>query len=52
AFDKNYDIVFLEDATATDTEEMHKATLLNIEYGWGIVTTVKNTIKWLSTIKS
>ncbi|KAF0463777.1 isochorismatase hydrolase [Gigaspora margarita] len=47
AFDKNYDIVFIEDATATDTQEMHEATLLNIGYGFGIVTTVKNTIEWL-----
>ncbi|CAG8785941.1 17907_t:CDS:2, partial [Racocetra persica] len=45
AFDKNYDIVFLKDTTATNTKEMHKAILLNIGYGWGIVTTVKNTIK-------
>ncbi|CAG8537407.1 3248_t:CDS:2 [Gigaspora margarita] len=49
AFDENYNIVFLEDATATDTKEMHKATLLNIGYGWGIVATVDHTIKWLST---
>ncbi|CAG8504940.1 11254_t:CDS:2 [Scutellospora calospora] len=49
AFDENYDIVFLEDATATDTKEMHEAALLNIGYGWGIVTTVNNTTKWLST---
>ncbi|CAG8803932.1 10686_t:CDS:2, partial [Gigaspora rosea] len=48
AFDENYDIVFIEDATATDTQEMHEATLLNIGYGYGIVTTVKNTIEWLS----
>ncbi|RIB07937.1 isochorismate hydrolase [Gigaspora rosea] len=45
AFDENYDIVFIEDATATD---MHEATLLNIGYGYGVVTTVKNTIEWLS----
>ncbi|RIB04875.1 hypothetical protein C2G38_2048063 [Gigaspora rosea] len=48
AFDENYDIVFIEDATASDTQEMHEATLLNIGYGYGIVTTVKNTIEWLS----
>ncbi|CAG8726272.1 25661_t:CDS:2, partial [Gigaspora margarita] len=48
AFDENYDIVFIKDATATDTQEMHEATLLNIGYGYGIVTTVKNTIEWLS----
>ncbi|CAG8698364.1 5345_t:CDS:2, partial [Racocetra persica] len=45
AFDENHDIVFLEDATAVDTKEMHEAALLNIGYGWGIVTTVNNTTK-------
>ncbi|CAG8776199.1 22237_t:CDS:2 [Dentiscutata erythropus] len=50
AFNENYDIVFLEDTTAVDTKEMHQATLLNIGYGWGIVTTVNNTAEWLSTL--
>ncbi|CAG8706003.1 20146_t:CDS:2, partial [Dentiscutata erythropus] len=48
-FDKNYDIVFLEDTTAADNKEMHQATLLNLRYGWGIVTTINNTVEWLST---
>ncbi|KAF0345978.1 isochorismatase hydrolase [Gigaspora margarita] len=41
----------LSDATATDTKEMHEASLLNIGFGWGIVTTVNNTVEWLSTMK-
>jgi len=39
AFVKNYDITFLSDGTATSSEDMHRATLLNIGFAVGRVLT-------------
>ncbi|GAB4823256.1 hypothetical protein N2152v2_010302 [Parachlorella kessleri] len=39
AFVKNYDVTFLSDGTATSSEEMHRATLLNIGVAFGRVLT-------------
>jgi len=47
AFDKNYDIIFLKDATATENQKMHEATLLNMEYGWAKIATVTDVNEWL-----
>ncbi|RGB40746.1 Isochorismatase-like protein [Rhizophagus diaphanus] len=46
-FDQDYNIVFLKDATVTENEEMHKATLLNLEYGVAKIATVTEVIEWL-----
>ncbi len=35
----NFDIAFLRDGTATCSEEMHQATLLNVAAGFGRVLT-------------
>ena len=39
AFVQNFDIVFLSDGTATSSEEMHAASLLNIGFAFGRVVT-------------
>ena len=39
AFVKNYNIPFLSDGTATSSEEMHRATLLNMGFAFGRVLT-------------
>ncbi|PKY41479.1 Isochorismatase hydrolase [Rhizophagus irregularis] len=49
-FDKNYDIVFIKDATATENQKMHEATLLNMEYGWAKIVTAIDVIEWLAHI--
>uniref|UniRef100_A0A1D1YVS0 Peroxyureidoacrylate/ureidoacrylate amidohydrolase RutB n=1 Tax=Anthurium amnicola TaxID=1678845 RepID=A0A1D1YVS0_9ARAE len=51
-FDEGYDIVFIKDATATETPQMHEATLLNMEYGWAKLATTDETIKWLGNLKN
>ncbi len=37
AFMRDFAVFFVEDATSTSFPEMHKATLLNISYGFGTV---------------
>ncbi|CAG8749298.1 6729_t:CDS:2, partial [Funneliformis mosseae] len=39
-FDHDYNIIFLKDATATENDEMHKATLRNLKYGVAKISTV------------
>ncbi|CAG8579103.1 16237_t:CDS:2, partial [Gigaspora margarita] len=39
-FDQDYNIVFLQDATATENKKMHEATLLNLKYGVAKISTV------------
>ncbi|CAG8650236.1 19889_t:CDS:2 [Dentiscutata erythropus] len=46
-FDQDYNIVFLKDATATENEKMHEATLLNLKYGVAEISTVTEVIEWL-----
>ncbi|RIA90960.1 Isochorismatase-like protein [Glomus cerebriforme] len=46
-FDQDYNIVFLKDATTTENEEMHEATLLNLGYGVAKIATVVEVIEWL-----
>jgi len=45
AFSRDYRIFFLADATATNNEEMHLASLLNLGYGFAYVTTTAKTIQ-------
>ncbi|CAG8544175.1 9901_t:CDS:2 [Ambispora leptoticha] len=46
-FDQDYNIIFLKDATATENEKMHEATLLNLEYGLAKIATVVEVTEWL-----
>ncbi|RIB27188.1 Isochorismatase-like protein [Gigaspora rosea] len=46
-FNQDYNIIFLDDATATDNDEMHKASILNLAYGFAKISTVKEIIEWL-----
>jgi isochorismate hydrolase len=39
AFYRDFRVFFMADATATDCEEMHMASLLNLAYGFAYVTT-------------
>lgn len=41
AFCHDYNVVFLSDGCGTSSAELHKATLTNIEYGFGKVVTCK-----------
>ena len=38
---------FLADATGTQNEEMHRASLLNLAYGFACITTTKDVISQL-----
>ncbi|CAG8811149.1 20164_t:CDS:2, partial [Racocetra fulgida] len=40
-FNQDFNIIFLDDATATENEDMHKATILNLGYGFAKISTVK-----------
>ena len=44
AFYRDYRVFFLADGTATLTEEMHVAALLNLAYGFAVVSRVKDII--------
>ncbi|CAG8687866.1 14006_t:CDS:2, partial [Gigaspora rosea] len=46
-FDQDYNIIFLDDATGAKNEEMHKASILNLGYGFAKISTVKEVIEWL-----
>jgi nicotinamidase-related amidase len=48
AYYRDYRVQFLADATASATEDMHTATLLNVAYGFANITT---TDRLLSTLK-
>jgi len=45
AFLRDYRIFFLADATATSSEEMHLASLLNLGYGFAYVTTTAKIVR-------
>ena len=47
AYFRDYRVFFLADATGTINEKMHLASLLNISYGFGYVTTVDEIISGL-----
>ncbi|CAG8629835.1 8134_t:CDS:2 [Cetraspora pellucida] len=46
-FNQDYNIIFLDDATAAESEEMHKASVLNLRYGFADIYAVKDISKWL-----
>ncbi len=47
AFMRGFEVFFLEDGTATFSKEMHEATLLNLSYGFAILTKIADVIKAL-----
>jgi bifunctional isochorismate lyase/aryl carrier protein len=47
AFMRGFEVYFTVDGTATYKKEMHKATLLNLSYGFAIPVTVSEVIKLL-----
>ena len=47
AFMRGFEVYFLEDGTATFSKEMHEATLLNLSYGFAILTRMDRVIKAL-----
>jgi len=51
AYMRDYRVQFLADATATATEEMHLASLLNLAYGFANITTANALIDMLSRHK-
>ena len=51
AYYRDYRIQFLADATASTTEQMHAAALLNLAYGFANITTTNQLITILSNQK-
>jgi len=47
AYYRDYWTLFLADATGTQTEEMHRASLLNLAYGFSYVTTTEEILSQL-----
>jgi isochorismate hydrolase len=49
AFMRGFRVFFLGDATRTYTEDMHKATLLNLSYGFATVITVQDVLETMGS---
>lgn len=47
AFMRGFEVHFLKDGTASFTQEMHDASLLNLAYGFAVLTTIKEVVKAL-----
>ena len=47
AFMRGFEVYFVEDGTATFSQEMHDAALLNLSYGFATLTTIRDVIKAL-----
>jgi nicotinamidase-related amidase len=45
AFMRGFEVYFVEDGTATFSKEMHEAALLNLSYGFAIITKIDDVIK-------
>jgi nicotinamidase-related amidase len=41
AFNRDYDVYFVNDANATSSAKMHAASVLNLEFGFAKIVTVK-----------
>jgi nicotinamidase-related amidase len=48
AFMRGFEVYFVEDGTATFSQEMHEAALLNLSYGFATPTTINDVIKILN----
>jgi bifunctional isochorismate lyase/aryl carrier protein len=47
AFMRGFEVYFVEDGTATFSKEMHEAALLNLSYGFAILTKIDDVMKAL-----
>jgi nicotinamidase-related amidase len=45
AFMRGFEVYFIKDGTATFSKEMHEAALLNLSYGFAIMTTIGDVIR-------
>jgi nicotinamidase-related amidase len=50
AFMRGFEVYFVEDGTATFSKEMHEAALLNLSYGFAILTKIDDVIKALKAV--
>jgi len=49
AFMRGFHVFFLDDGTRTYTEDMHKATLLNLSYGFATIVNTQDVLRALGT---
>lgn len=47
AFTKNFNVIFLTDGTATASQDMHAASLLNLGYGFATLLTCQEAAQLL-----
>jgi bifunctional isochorismate lyase / aryl carrier protein len=47
AFMRGFEVYFVKDGTATFNQAMHEASLLNLSYGFSVLTTIEDVIKAL-----
>jgi len=47
AFMRGFEVYFVKDGTATFSQDMHEASLLNLSYGFAILTTINDVVKAL-----
>ena len=48
AFMRGFEVYFVKDGTATFSKDMHEASLLNLSYGFAILTTINDVIRELN----
>jgi len=48
AFMRGFEVFFVKDGTATFKQAMHEASLLNLSYGFAVLTTIQGVIKALN----
>jgi isochorismate hydrolase len=51
AFCKNFDVLFVGDATSTCSDEMHHSSLINLSFGFARVVGTRQLLKQLANIK-
>lgn len=47
AFMRGFEVYFVKDGTATFNQSMHEAALLNLSYGFAVLTTIQDVVKAL-----
>lgn len=47
AFMRGFEVYFVKDGTATFYQEMHEASLLNLSFGFAVLTTIQDVVKAL-----
>jgi len=48
AFMRGFEVFFVKDGTATFKQAMHEASLLNLSYGFAVLTTIQDVVKALN----